>query len=54
MIKRRGKNQPNRRDVLRATKLATPQVINLTVDPKEREPLIPAGAPLNHVPARRT
>jgi arylsulfatase A-like enzyme len=65
-----------------ALKLATPYVINLTVDPKERkpvdlpylhswtavhfgnilkesgasvkrEPLIPAGAPLDHVPTRR-
>jgi arylsulfatase A-like enzyme len=63
-------------------KLATPHLVNLTVDPKERkpmdlpyihswvavhfgkilkeyaasvhrEPLIPAGAPLDHVPARR-
>jgi arylsulfatase len=66
-----------------AQKLATPHVVNLTVDPKERkaydfpylhswtavhfgkileafaksvarEPLIPAGAPLDHVPVRRT
>ena len=65
-----------------ALKLATPHVINLTVDPKERkaidlpyihswtaahfgrimkdfaqsvarEPLIPAGAPLDHVPKRK-
>lgn len=64
-------------------KLASPHIINLTVDPKERnaidlpymhswtavhfgnilkdfaaslqrEPLIPAGAPLNHVPQRKT
>lgn len=66
-----------------ALKLATPHVVNLTVDPKERkafdlpyihswtathfgrimkefaasvkrEPLIPAGAPLDHVPVRKT
>lgn len=65
-----------------ALKLASPHIVNLTVDPKERkpidlpyihswtaahfgtimkefgqsvrrEPLIPAGAPLNHVPARK-
>jgi hypothetical protein len=65
-----------------ALKLASPHIVNLTVDPKERkpidlpfmhswtaahfgkilkefassakeEPLIPAGAPLDHVPMRK-
>jgi arylsulfatase len=71
-----------RNSVEPSQKLASPHIVNLTVDPKERkaidlpymhswtavhfggilkefaasvkrEPLIPAGAPLDHVPARK-